>query len=79
MLYIDTDLRYFYFRVEDIAKEIDARPDLRKFYTFSKICLKHLVNLGRGKAELYTKNVNYFKAKTKSDQLVELVCLRFKM
>ena len=74
MLYTDTD-----FFVDDLAKEINARPHLRDAFDFSEISPNYLSNLGRAGAELHAGAVGYFKNETKCDPIIEFVGLRPKM
>ena len=64
MLYTDTDSFFLHFFVEDLAKEINARPHLRDAFDFSEISNGQLSNLGRGHADLYAGEVGYFKDET---------------
>ena len=48
MLYTDTDSLFLNFFVENLAKEINARPHLRDAFDLSEITHGHLSNLGRG-------------------------------
>ena len=79
MLYTDTDSFFLHFFVEDLAKEINARPQLRDAFDFSEISPGHLSNLGRSGAWLHAGEVGYFKDETKSDPIVEFVGFRPKM
>ena len=79
MLYTDTDSFFLHFFVEDLAKEINARPHLRDAIDFSEISNGHLSNLGRGNAKLHAGEVGYFKEKTKGNPIVEFISLRPKM
>ena len=79
MLYTDTDSFFLHFFVEDLAKEINARPNLRDAFDFSEISPGHLSNLGRDGAGLHSGDVGYFKDETKGDSIVEFVGLRPKM
>ena len=76
---MDTDSFFLHFFVEDLANEINALPNLRDAFDFSEISPGHLSNLGRGNADLYAGKVGYFKDETKSNPIVEFVCLRPKM
>ena len=78
MLYTDTD-SFLHFFVEDLAKEINARPHLRDALDFSEKSPGQLSNLGRAGAGLHAGEVNYFKDETKYDPIVEFVGLRIKM
>ena len=60
MLYTDTNSFFLHFFVEDLAKEINARPHLRDVFDFSEISNGDLSNLGRGHADLHAKEVGYF-------------------
>ena len=75
MLYTDTDSFFLYFCVEDLAKEINARPNYRDAFDFTKISSRLLSNLVRENAKLQAGNVGYFKDKTKSNPIVEFVGL----
>ena len=79
MLYTDTDSFFLHFFVDDLAKEINARPHLRDAFDFSEISNGHLSNLGRGHADLHAGEVGFFKDKTKGNPIVEFVGLRHKM
>ena len=79
MLYTDTDSFFLHFFVDDLAKEINARPKLRDAFDFSEISNGHLSNFGRGHADLYAGEVGYFKDETKGNPIVEFVGLRPKM
>ena len=79
MLYTDTDSFFLHFFLEDLAKEINARPHLREAFDFSEISPGHLFNLGRAGAGLHAGEVGYFKDETKEDPIVEFVGLRPKM
>ena len=50
MLYTDKDSFFLHFFVEDLSKEINARPHLRDAFDFSEINQGHLFNLGRAGA-----------------------------
>ena len=76
MLYTDTDSFLLYFFVDDLSKEINARPHLRDAFDFSEIHPGYLSNLGRAGAELHTGEVGYCKDETKGDPIVEFVGLR---
>ena len=71
MLYTNTDLFFFHFFVEDLAKEINSRPHLRDAFDFSKIINGHISNLGRGNANLHAGEVGYFKDATIGNPIVE--------
>ena len=62
-----------------MAKEINARPNLRDAFDFSQIYNGHLSNLKRGNANRHAGEVGYFKDETKSNPIVEFVGLRPKM
>ena len=79
MLYTDTDSFFLHFFVEDLAKEINARPHLRDAFEFSEIYNGHLSNIGRSNANLHAGEVGYFKDETKGNRIVEFVGLRPKM
>ena len=76
MLYIDTDSFFLHIFVEDLAKEINARPQLRYAFDFSEISPGHLSNLGGAGAGLHAGEVGYFKDETKGDPIAEFVGLR---
>ena len=61
MLYTDTDSFFLHFFVEDLAKEINARPHLRDAFDFSEISPGHIFYLGRAGAGLHAGEVGYFK------------------
>ena len=79
MLYIDTDLFFLHFFVEDLAKEIISRPHLRDVFDVSEISYGHLSKLGCGNANLHAGEVGYFKDETKGNPIVEFVGLHPKM
>ena len=79
MLYTYTDSFFLHFFVEDLAKEIMERPQVRDAFDLSEISHDHLSNLGRGAAEPHAGEVGYFKDETKGDPIVEFVGLRPKM
>ena len=79
MLYTDTDLFFLYIFVEDLAKQINARPTLRDAFDFSEVSYGHISNLGRGNADLHAGEVGYFKDETKGNPIIEFVGLRPKM
>ena len=79
MLYTDTDSFVLQFFVEDLAKEINARPNIRDAFDLSEISNGHLSNLERGNADLDAGEVGYFKDETNGNPNVELIGLRFKM
>ena len=76
MLSTDTDSFFLHFFVEDLAKEINARPNLRDALDFSEISLGHLSNFGRGNAEFHAGKVGYFEDETKVNPIVDFVGLR---
>ena len=76
MLYTDTGSFLLHLFVEDLAKEINARPHLREAFEFSEISNGHLSNFGRGNANLHAGEVGYFKDETKGNPIVEFVGLR---
>ena len=61
MLYTNTDSLFLHFMVEDLAKEIMARPQLRDAFDFSEISSVHLFNLHRGGGNTHAEKVGYFK------------------
>ena len=79
MLYTDTDSFFLHFFVEDLEKEINARPQLRDAFDFSEISPGHLSNLGSAGGGLHAGEVGYFKDETKGDPIVDYVGLRPKM
>ena len=79
MLYTDIDSFFLHIFVDDLAKEINARPHLRDAFDFSEISNGHLSNLGRGHADLHAGEVGYLKDETKGNPIVEFVGLRPKM
>ena len=79
MLYTDTDSFFLHFFVEDLAKEINARPHLRDAFDFSEISNNQLSNLKRGNADLHAGEVGNFKDETKGNPIIEFVGLRPKM
>ena len=78
-LYTDSDSFFLYFFVEDLAKEINARPHLRDAFDFSEISNGFLSILGRGHLDLHAKEVGYFKDETKRNPIVTFIGLRPKM
>ena len=79
MLYTDTDLFFLHSFVEELAKEINARPHLRDAFDCSEISNGHISNLGRGHADLHAGEVSNFKDETKGNPIVEFIGLRPKM
>ena len=79
MLYTDTDSFFLQFYVDDLAKEINLRPDLRDAFDFSEIEHTHLSLLCGPEEEIHGGEVGYFKDETKGDPIVEFVGLRPKM
>ena len=79
MLTTDTDSFFLQFFVDDLAKEINARPQVRDAFHFSEIIPGHISNLARSNAQLHAGEVGYFKDECKGDQIVEFVGLRPKM
>ena len=79
MLYTDTDSFFLHFFVDDLAKEINDRPDLRDAFDFSEISNGQFSNLGRGNADLHAGEVGFFKDETKGNPIVEFVGLCPKM
>ena len=79
MLYTETDSYFLHFFVEDLTKEINARPHLRDAFDFSEISNGHLSNIGRGHAELHAGEVGYFNDETKANPIVKFIGLRHKM
>ena len=79
MLYTGTDSYFLHLFVEDLAKDINARPHLRDAFDVSEISNGHFSNLGRGNANLHAGEMGYFKDKTKGNPIVEFVGLRPKM
>ena len=79
MLFTDTDSVLLHFFVEDLAKEINVRPQLRDAFDFSEISNGHLSNLGRGHSDFYAGIVGYFKYETKENPIVEFIGHRPKM
>ena len=79
MLYTDTDSLFLHFFVDDLAKEINARPHLRDAFDFSEISNGHFSFLGRVHADQHVGEVSYFKEETKGNSIVEIVGLRPKM
>ena len=61
MFYTDTDSFSLHFFVEDLAKEINARRNLRDAFDVSEISNGHLSNLGRGYANLHAGKKGYYK------------------
>ena len=76
MLYIDTNLFFLHFFVEEFAKEINARPHLRDAFEFSKINNGHLFIFKRCNADLNAGEVVYFKDETMGNPIVEYLGLR---
>ena len=73
MLYTDTDSFFLQFVVDDLAKEINARPQVRDAFDFSEICRGNIFNFGRSNAQLHAGEVGYFKDECKNDPIVEFV------
>ena len=79
MLYTDTDSFFLHFFVEDLAKEIKARPKLYDVLDFTEFSPGHLSNLGIVGGNHHAGEVGYFKDETKGDPIIEFVGLRPKM
>ena len=79
MLYTDTDSFFLHFFVEDLAKEIKARPQLFDAFDFSEISSGHISNLGSVGGNHHVGEVGYFKDETNGDPIIEFVGLRLKM
>ena len=79
MLYTNTDSFFLHLFVEDLAKEINARPHIRDAFDFSKINNGYLSNFGRANANLHAGDVGYFKDETKGNPIIESVGLHPKM
>ena len=79
MLYTDTDSFFLNFFVDDLAKEIKARPKLYDAFDLSEISPGHLSNLGSVGGNHNAGDVGYFKDETKGDPIIEFVGLRPKM
>ena len=79
MLYTDTDSFFLHFFVDNLATEINARPQLRDAFDFSEIEHTHLSQLRSSGADVHGGEVGYFKDETKGDPIVEFVALRPKM
>ena len=73
MLYTDTDSFFLQFFVDDLAKEINARPQVRDAFDFSEISPGHISKLARSNAQLHAGEVGYFKDECKNDPIVEFV------
>ena len=79
MLYTDTDSFLFHLYVEDLAKEKNARPNLRDAFDISEIRNNHLSNFERGNDNLHAGKVGYIKTETEGNPIVEFVGLLHKM
>ena len=79
MLNTDTDSFFLHFFVDDLTKEINARPYFRNAFDFSEISNGHLSYLGRGNADRHAGEVGYFKDETKGNSIVEFVGLCYNM
>ena len=79
MLYTDTDSFFLHFFVDDLAKEINSRPQLRDAFDFSEIEHTHLSQLRGPNGDIHGGEVGYFKDETKGDPIVEFVGLRIRM
>ena len=79
MLYTDTDSFFLHFFVEDLPKEIKARPQLVDAFNFSEISSGHYSNLGSVGGNHHAGEVGYFKGEKKGDPIIEFVGLRPKM
>ena len=79
MLYTDTDSFFLQFYVDDLAKEINSRPQLRDAFDFSEIEQTHLSHLSGPIADVHGGEVGYFKNETKGDSIVKFVALRPKI
>ena len=79
MLFTDTDSFFRHFFVENLTKEINARPHLRDALDFSEISNGQLSNIKRRHADIHAGAVGYFKEKTKQNSIVEFINLRPKM
>ena len=71
MLYIDTNSFFLHFFVEDLAKEINARPYVRDAFDFSEISNGHLSNLERSHADVHAGLEVYLKNKSKGNLIIE--------
>ena len=65
--------------MEDLAKEINARPHLRDASDFREISNGHLSIVGGGHDDLHARTVGYFKDETKGNPIVEFIGLCPKM
>ena len=79
MLYTDTDLFFLHFFVDNLAKEINARLQLRDAFDFSEIEHTNLSMLHGQGTDVQGGEVSYFKDETKGDPIVEFDALRQKM
>ena len=79
MLYTDTNLCFLQFVVEDLAKEINARPQVRDAFDFSEISREYISSLTRSTAQLDAGRIGYFKDECKGNPIVEFVGLRPKI
>ena len=79
MLYTDTDSFLLHFYVDNLAKEINARPKLRDAFDFSEIEHTHFSQLRGPGADVHGGEVGYFKDESTGDPIVEFVGLRPKM
>ena len=78
-LYTDTDSFFFHFFVNDLANNINTRPQFRDAFDFSKISNGHFSNFRQGNDDSHAGKVGYFKDETKNNLIVEFVNLRSKM
>ena len=65
MLYTDTDLFFLQFLVDDLAKEINSRPQLRDAFDFTEIDHTHLLLLRAVIADVNGGEIDYFRMKPK--------------
>ena len=75
-LYTDTDSFFLHFFVDNLAKEINARTQLRDAFEFSDIEHTHLPQLRGPGVDGHGWEVGFFKDEAKGNPIVEFVGLR---
>ena len=70
---------FFYFFVENLTTEINARLHFRDAFFFSAIINGHLSNFRSGNANLHAGEVGYFKDETNYNLIIEFVGMRPKI
>ena len=79
LLSTDTYSFFLQFYVNDLAREINSRSQLRDAFDFSEIEHTHLLHLHGKTDDAYGGEVGYFKDETNGDPIVEFIGLRPKM